>query len=53
MPIKIGVLFRRIVKDLQTKDKDPGSYLNNPNSDIYNPTYEINNPNSAINNQYS
>jgi len=53
MPITIGVLFRRIVKDLQTQDKDPNSYLNNPNSDIYNPNYDINNPSSAINNQYS
>ena len=53
MPITIGVLFKRIVKDLQTQDKDPNSYLNKPNSDLYNPNYDINNPNSAINNQYS
>ncbi len=53
MPITIGVLFRRIVKDLQTQDKDLTGYLNNPKSDINNPNYDINNPNSAINNQYS
>ena len=53
MPITIGALFRRIVKDLQTQDKDSTRYLNNPNSDINNPNYDINNPNSAINNQYS
>jgi hypothetical protein len=53
MPVTIGVLFRRIVKDLQTKDKDPLSYLNNPKSDLNNPNYDVNNPNSAINNQYS
>jgi hypothetical protein len=53
MPITIGVLFRRIVKDLQTKDNNFNSYLNNPNSDINNQNYDINNPNSAINNQNS
>jgi hypothetical protein len=53
MPITIGVLFRRIVKDLQAQDKDPNSYLNNPNSDLYNPNYDINNPTSTINNQNS
>lgn len=53
MPVTIGMLFRRIVKDLQTKDKDPLNYLNNPKSDLNNPNYDINNPNSAINNQYS
>jgi DUF438 domain-containing protein len=53
MPVTIGVLFRRIVKDLQTRDKDPLSYLNNPKSDLNNPNYDINNLNSAINNQYS
>jgi hypothetical protein len=53
MPITIGVLFRRIVKDLQTQDNNPNSCLNNPKSDLYNPNYDINNPNSAINNQYS
>ena len=53
MPITIGVLFRRIVKDLQTQDNNFHNYLNNPNSDINNQNYDINNPNSAINNQYS
>ncbi len=53
MSITIGVLFRRIVKDLRAQDKNPNSYLNNPKSDINNPNYDINNPNSAINNQYS
>ena len=53
MPITMGVLFRRIVKDLQTKDNNPNSYLNNPNSDLHNPNYDINNPNSTTNNQYS
>ena len=53
MPITIGVLFRRIVKDLQTQDNDLNNYLNNPISDINNPNYDINNPNSTINNQYS
>jgi sugar-specific transcriptional regulator TrmB len=53
MPITIGVLFRQIVKDLQTQDNNLDSYLNNPNSDTNNPNYDINNPNSAINNQYS
>ena len=53
MPTTIGVLFRRIISDLQTQDKDPNSYLNNPNSELNNPNYDINNPNSAINNQYS
>ena len=53
MPVTIGVLFRRIVKDLQTKDNNPNSYLNDPKSDLYNPNYDINNPNSPINNQYS
>jgi hypothetical protein len=53
MPIALGALFRRIVKDLQTQDNDPNSYLNNPKSDIYNPNYDINNPYSWINNQNS
>ena len=53
MPITIGVLFRRIVKDLQAQDKDPNSYLNNPNSDLNNPNYDINNPSSSLNNQNS
>jgi hypothetical protein len=53
MPITIGILFRRIVKDLQTRDNNFNSYLNNPNSDINNPNYDINNPNSVINNQNS
>ncbi len=53
MPITIGVLFRRIVKDLQTQDNNPDSYLNNPKSDLNNPNYDINNPNSTINNQNS
>lgn len=53
MPVTIGVLFRRVVKDLQTRDKDPLSYLNNPKSDLNNPNYDINNLTSAINNQYS
>jgi hypothetical protein len=53
VPITIGVLFRRIVKDLQTQDPNPDSYLNNPKSDLYNPNYDINNLNSALNNQYS
>jgi hypothetical protein len=53
MPETIGSLFRRIVKDLKTKDDDPNSYLNNPKSDINNPNYDINNPCSWINNQNS
>ena len=53
MPVTIGVLFRRIVKDLQNQDTNPNSYLNNPNSDFKNPNYDINNPNSTINNQHS
>jgi hypothetical protein len=53
MPIPIGVLFRQIIKDLQTQDNNPDSYLNNPKSDLYNPNYDINNPNSPINNQHS
>ena len=53
MPITIGLLFRRIVEDLKSKDTDPNSCLNNPKSDLYNPNYDINNPNSPINNQYS
>jgi hypothetical protein len=53
VPITIGTLFRRIVRDLQTQNNDPKSYLNNPNSDINNPNYDINNPNSTINNQNS
>jgi hypothetical protein len=53
MPVTIGVLFRRIVKELQAQDHDPNSYLNNPKSDLNNPNYDINNPNSTINNQYS
>jgi hypothetical protein len=50
MPITIGCLFRRIVKELKTQDDNPNSYLNNPNSDFYNPNYDINNQNSGINN---
>ena len=53
MPETIGSLFRRIVKDLKTKDNNPNSNLNNPKSDIYNPNYDINNPCSWINNQNS
>jgi hypothetical protein len=53
MPITIGLLFRRIVKVLQTQDDNPNSYLNNPKSDFYNPNYDINNPCSYINNQNS
>jgi hypothetical protein len=53
MPIRIGTLFRRIVKVLQTQDDNPNSYLNNPKSDFYNPNYDINNPCSNINNQHS
>ena len=53
MPVTIGSLFRRIVKDLKTKDDNPNSYLNNPSSDIYNPNYDINNPCGWINNQNS
>ena len=53
MPETIGSLFKRIVKDLKTKDDNPNSPLNNPNSDIYNPNYDINNLGSWINNQNS
>lgn len=53
MPETIGSLFKRIVKDLKTKDDNTNSVLNNPNSDIYNPNYDINNPCSWINNQNS
>ena len=57
MPITIGLLFRRIVKVLQTQDNNPNSYLNNPKSDFYNPNYAINNQHSRINdasnNQYN
>jgi len=53
MPIRIGALFRRIVKVLQTQDDNPNSYLNNPKSDFYNLNYDINNPSSNINNQHS
>jgi hypothetical protein len=53
MPIRIGTLFRRIVKVLQTEDDNPNSYLNNPKSDFYNQNYDINNPSSNINNQHS
>ena len=53
MPVTIGSLFRRIVKELQTQDDNPNSYLNNPKSDFYNPNYDINNPSSNINNQHS
>ena len=53
MPITIGSLFRRIVKELQTQDDNPNSYLNNPNSDFHNPNYDINNPCSIVNNQNS
>jgi hypothetical protein len=53
VPVTIGVLFRRIVKDLQAQDNNPNSYLNSPNSDLKNPNYDINNPNSNLNNQNS
>jgi len=53
MPVTIGSLFRRIAKDLKTRDDNPNSCLNNPNSDVYNPNYDINNPCSDINNQNS
>jgi DUF438 domain-containing protein len=53
MPVTIGILFKRIIKDLQAQDNDPNSYLNNPKSDLYNPNYDINNPTSTINNQCS
>jgi len=53
MPVAIGSLFRRIVKELQTQDNNPDSYLNNPKSDLYNPNYDINNPSSYINNSNS
>ena len=53
MPITIGSLFRRIVKELQTQDHNPNSYLDNPNSDLNNPNYDINNPCSVINNKDS
>ncbi len=53
MPITIGILFRQIVKDLQTQNQVFASYVNNPKSDINNPNYDVNNPHSAINNQYS
>ncbi len=53
MPTTIGLIFRKIVKDLKAKDENPNSYLNNPNSDLYNANYDINNPCSDINNQNS
>ena len=53
MPVTIGELFRRIVKDLRTQDNNPNSYLKSPTSDLNNPNYDINNPNSTVNNQYS
>jgi len=53
MPITIGLLFRRIVEDLKSKDTDPNSCLNNPKSDLYNQNYDVNNPCSNINNQNS
>ena len=53
MPETIGSLFKRIVKELKSKDDNPNSYLNNPKSDLYNPNYDINNPCSWINNQNS
>jgi hypothetical protein len=53
MPATIGLLFRKIVKDLKVKDENPDSYLNNPKSDFYNPNYDINNPTSNLNNQNS
>ncbi len=53
MPVTIGSLFRRIVKELKTKDDNPNSCLNNPKSDFYNPNHDINNPCSDINNQNS
>jgi hypothetical protein len=52
-PITIGVLFRKIVKELKTQDNNPNSNLNNSKSDFYNLDYDINNPNSYINNQNS
>ena len=53
MPITIGSLFRRIVKDLKAKDDNPNSYLNDPKSDFYNANYDVNNPCSIFNNQNS
>jgi hypothetical protein len=53
VPATIGLLFRKIVKDLEVKDENLDSCLNNPNSDFYNPNYDINNPTSNINNQNS
>lgn len=53
MLVTIGLMFRRIVKELQAQDDNPNSYLNSPNSDLNNPNYDINNPCSVINNQNS
>ena len=53
MPITIGLLFRRVVKELEAQDDNPDSYLNNPDSGIHNPNNDINNPCSYINNQNS
>jgi hypothetical protein len=53
MPITIGTIFRQIVKELLTQDKNPNNCLKNPNSDLRNPNYDINNPSSYINNQNS
>ena len=53
MPITIGSLFRRIVKELKAQDDNPNSYLNNPNSDFNNPNYDINNLCSDVNDQNS
>jgi hypothetical protein len=53
MPITIGSIFRQIIKELQSTDNNPNSYLNNPKSDLYNPNYDINNPTSYINNSNS
>jgi hypothetical protein len=53
MPITVGSIFRKIVKELKTQDNNPNSCLNNPKSDFYNPNYDINNPCSDINNQNS
>jgi tRNA(Ser,Leu) C12 N-acetylase TAN1 len=40
MPITIGILFRQIVKDLQTQNQVFASYVNDPKSDINNPNNE-------------
>ena len=53
MPITIGSIFRRIIKDLRAQDENLNRYLKDPNSDINNPNYDINNPCSYINNSNS